>query len=196
MLVNDPVNFLVTVFFQLSIIHRGCTVPERLLRRQRAAPGQPGIMRKHVSHARAVQQKQVNVSAVRLVIAVSFPIARKLLAHVKYAVIRIMVKQPDGMALVFVYPDIKRNMLVHRVPGLRVMPDGILRAHAKASALFVQMPCLFTKPVKMVGLPVYPGIMAQSSKIVFFKCPLMQILVHGLPVRRGQPERKRLFAER
>ena len=127
MFLNDFVNLFVTILFQLCVIHRRSCVSERLLRRHCLPPGQIGITFQNGSHLRTVDQKQVDISAIRLIITVTVPISASLISHIKYSVIGIIVKQSQRMKIFFINTNIKWNMFVQRLPKFRICPNGILR---------------------------------------------------------------------
>lgn len=69
-LVDDLVDLLVAVLFQLGVVHGGGAVAQRLLGGQGAAAGQQGVLVEDLRQGGTGQQEQVDVAAVGLVVAV------------------------------------------------------------------------------------------------------------------------------
>ena len=180
MLVDDLVDLLVAVLFQLGVVHGGSAVAQRLLGGQGAAAGQQGVLVQNLGQGLTGQQEQVDVAAVGLVVAVALPVAGQLLAKVEHAVVGVVVEQANRAQVVFVYPDIEGNVLVHRVAGLGVVADGILGGHPQAATLFIQMTGLFAKAVEVVIVPIYLGEVAQTADLILLKGALPQILIDQL----------------
>ncbi len=180
MLVDDLVDLLVAVLFQLGVVHGGSAVAQRLLGGQGAAAGQQGVLVQNLGQGLTGQQEQVDVAAVGLVVAVALPVAGQLLAKVEHAVVGVVVEQANRAQVVFVYPDIEGNVLVHRVAGLGVVADGILGGHPQAATLFIQMTGLFAKAVEVVIVPIHLGEVAQTADLILLKGALPQILIDQL----------------
>ena len=189
-LVDDLVDLLVAVLFQLGVVHGGGAVAQRLLGGHGRTAGQQGVAVQHFVHRRAVEQEQVDVAAVGLVIAVAVPVARDLLPHVKDAVVGVVVEQAQGVALLVGQADIERDVLVHGVAGLGVVADGVLGGHPHPAALLVQVAGLFAKAVEVVVLVVDAGVVAQAAQLVLFKGALPQVGVDqpacGVVQQKGQ----------
>ena len=108
------------------------------------------------------------------------PVAGDLLAEIEYAVIGVVVEEAQRTAFVFVDADIERDVLVHGVAGLRIVADGVLRAHAQTPELLIQMPRLFAEAVEMVFLAVHTGVVAEPAEMIFLESPLRQITVEAI----------------
>lgn len=86
-LVDDTVDFLVAVLFELGVVHGGRAVAERLLGRQHGSAGQPGVVFDDVADCFTGHQEQIDITAVRLIVAVAVPVAADFLPHIEDAVI-------------------------------------------------------------------------------------------------------------
>ena len=180
MLVDDLVDLLIAVLFQLRVVHGGSAVAQRLFGGQSAAAGQQGVLVEDIRQGGASQQEQVDVAAVGLVVAVALPVTGQLLAQVEDAVIGVVVEQADGAAVLLVHTDVERNVLVHRVAGLGVVADGVLGGHAQAAAFLVQVAGLLAKAEEVVILAVHLGEVGQAADLVFLERALPQILIQQL----------------
>ena len=190
MFVHNLIDLLITVLFQLRIVHGGHAVAQGLLRGQNGPARKPGIAPDHVAHVGPIDEKQVDVSAVGLVIAVALPVTGDFLSQVEHAVIGIVIEQAKRTAVGLIHPDVEGDVLVHGVAGLGIVADGVLGAHAETAELFVKMSRLLTEAVEVIPLPVHAGVVGEAAQMVLLKCPLRQIAVKGpaLPVKKAEGE--------
>ena len=195
MLVHNLVDLLITVLFQLRVVHGGHAVAQGLLRGQNGPACKPGIAADHVAHVGPVDEKQVDVSSVGLVIAVALPVTGDLLSQIEHAVIGIVVEQTERTAVGLIHPDVEGDVLVHGVAGLGIVADGVLGAHAETAELFVKVSRLLAEAVKVILLPIHAGVMGEASQVVLFEGPLRQIAVKGLAVFIEKPEGEGLFLQ-
>ena len=195
MLVDDAVDLLVAVLLQLRIVHGRGAVAQRLLGRQRAAARQHRVLIEDARHRRRSQQEQIEVAAVRLVVGVALPVAGELLPQIEHAVVAVVIEQADGALVVLVHADVERDVLVHGIAVLRVVADGVLRAHAQATAMLVQMAGLLAKAVEVIKLTVGLGKVRQTANLVLFKSALTQILMDDVAIKIIQRKGERLLAQ-
>ena len=182
MFVHNLIDLLITVLFQLRIVHGGHAVAQGLLRGQNGPARKPGIASDHIAHVGPVDEKQVDVSAVGLVIAVALPVTGDLLSQVEHAVIGIVIEQAERTAVGLIHPDVEGDVLVHGVAGLWIVADGVLGAHAETPELFVKVSRLLAEAVEVILLPIHAGVMGEASQMVLFEGPLRQIAVKGLSI--------------
>ena len=188
-LIDNFINFFIAVLFQFCIIHGGGTISQGLLGGQGGSAGQLGIAVDDLRYRGTVEQEQIYIAAIGLIVA------RDFLSHVKHTIVGIVVEKAGCMLFVLVYTDIERDMLIHRVTGLRVMADCILRGHAHPTELFIQMAGFLTKAKEMIFCTIHAGIMAQTPQLVPLKGTFFQISVQRVALYIVQRKTERLLVQ-
>ena len=175
MFVDDAVNFLIAVLFELGVVHRRRAVAKRLLGRQNSSAGQPGVVFDDVADCFAGHKEKINVAAVRLIVTVAVPVAADLLSHVEDAVIGIIVEKADRAQRVLVQTDVERDVLVHRIAEFRIVTDRVLGRHPQAPALFVEITCFLAEAVKMIPCAVHQRVMGNAAELIFLESSFPQV---------------------
>ena len=103
---------VIAVLLQFRIIHAGTLIAQGPLGQQGRPAGQTGIGVQDPGKGLPAQQKTVQITAVRLKIAVSGPVVAFFAAHVKNRLIKIMVKYPHRPPVLPMELDVKRDMFI------------------------------------------------------------------------------------
>ena len=185
----------VAVFLQFRIEHAGALIAQRALGQQNRPAGEARVEIHDARDGAAADQKEVEIAAVRLKIAVPGPVIALFAAEIENGLVEVVKEDAHGAAAGAVQPDAERDVFVQRVRPGRVVAHGVGRAFAQEHFVFVQSAGFLAESVEAVVL-VHPAVRGHAAVAV--QCERhagKRAVQHGL-VGRAKREAERGFFHR
>ena len=185
--VDKAQHSIITVLFQLGVVHTGALIAQRTLGQQCRTAGQQGVVVHDAGDGVAADQEAVQIAAVCLKIGVAGPVVALFAAHVEHGLVEVVVEHAHSLVGVAVQTDVEGDVLVKGIHLLGIVAHGIGGALPLEGLVLIQQAALFAKAVEAVVL-LYPAVSHHAVVGVLDEGVAGQGAVQLRAVRSQQPE--------